>query len=123
MGGGEIQDGKPNSENSGHPYSTESVEIGNSVDEANRDNGDDILDKLKLTIEKINRMIWEGAEITMKEFTEWGKTLKEIVEGESESATRDNIDSKSKEENGSKDPGDPYMDADKESGSDYMPPN
>ena len=48
-------------------------------------------------------MIGEGAEITRKEFSEWGKTLKDIVEGEKESEAKDNIDNENEEENGSKD--------------------
>ena len=49
-----------------HP-NTESVEIENSVDEAIKDNTNDILDKLKTTIEKIKKITGEGAEITKKQ--------------------------------------------------------
>ena len=94
MGSGKIQDGKPESEKNGHS-STETVEI--------EWNGNDILYKLKTTIEKIKQIIGEGAEITRKEFSEWGKTLKDIVEGETESEAKDNIDNENEEENGSKD--------------------
>ena len=89
-----------------------------SVDEANKDNGYDILDKVKITIEKIKQMVGEGAEITKKQFTEWGQTLKEIVEGECESETKDEMDNKGKAENGSKDLTD-TMDAGEEYGSGY----
>ena len=123
MGGGKIKDGNPKSENSGHPYIKESAEIENPLDEAtvaNRDIGNDILDKLKSTIEMIKEMIGEGAEITKKEFTKWGKTFKEIVEGESKSKTKDDIDSKRNKGNGSKDLVDTFTDADEEYGSDYI---
>ena len=83
MGRGKIQDGKPKSEKIGQPKIKNNVQIESSVDEAtvaNNDNANDILDKLKSTIEKIKQKISEGAEITGEEFTEWGETLKEIVE-------------------------------------------
>jgi hypothetical protein len=115
VGMGEIQDGKPKSEKKGHPFSEESEEVENSVDEANKDNGNDILDKLKTTIEKIKQMIGKGAEITRKEFSEWGQTLKDIVDGEKESETKDDIDYKKEEEKGSKD-----EEYGKEYGSDYL---
>ena len=118
MGRGKIQDGKPKSEKSGHPISAETVEIKNSVDEDNNDNGNDILDKLKTIIKKIQQMIGEGAEIIKKQFTEWGKTLKETVEGETEPETKDDTDNKKKDSNGSKDLTD-TTDADEEYGSDY----
>ena len=66
-------------------------------------------------------MIGEGAEITKKQFTEWGKTLKEIVEGETEPETKDDTDNKKKDSNGSKDLTD-TTDADEEYGSDYGRP-
>ena len=37
--------------------------------------------KLKPTLEKITKVVKGGSEITKKEYTEWGKTLKKIVEG------------------------------------------
>ena len=65
-------------------------------------------------------MIGEGTEITNKEFTKWGKSLKEIVEGESKSKTKDDIDSKRRKGNGSKDLVDTSTDADEEYGIDYI---
>ena len=80
---------------------------------ANDDNGKDILEKLKSTIEKIKQMIHEDAEITRKKFTEWGKTLKEIVEEDNEVKIEDDIDSKTAEQ---------YVAiTDKEYGMDYSP--
>ena len=117
MGRGKIQESKPNSDKSGQS-STETVELKNSVDEANKDHGNDILHKLKTTIEKIKQMIGEGAEITRKEFSEWGKTLQEIVEGETEPETQDTMDNKRKQENDLKDLTD-TIDPDEEYGSDY----
>jgi hypothetical protein len=86
------------------------------VDEANKDNGNDILNKLKTTLDKIKQMIGEGAEIKKMEFSEWGQTLQEIVEGETEPKTKNNMDTKRKEKNGSKDLTDTK---DAEYGSDY----
>ena len=103
MGRGKIQDGKPKSEKIGQPKIKNNVQIESSVDEAtvaNNDNANDILDKLKSTIEKIKQKISEGAEITGEEFTEWGETLKEIVEGGSESNTKDDLHLNRKEETG-----------------------
>jgi hypothetical protein len=77
-----------------------------------------------LTIEKINKMIREGAEITKQQLIEWGKTFKEIVVGESESKTKE---AKTKEENEEEDADDTAPDeedaddedADEENGADY----
>ena len=75
--------------------------------------GNNIREKLKSTIEKIKQMISEGAEFTRKKFTEWGKTLKEIVEEDNEVKIEDDIDSKTAEE---------YVAiTDKEYGMDYSP--
>ena len=91
---GKIQDGKLKPEKIGHPTTTEPVRIEDK--EPVDDNENDILEKLKSTIEKINEMISEGAEITKQQLIDWGKTLKDIAVGVSESKT---IYYKRKEEN------------------------
>ena len=84
--------------------------------DANDKDGYKIIEKLKPTIEKIKKMVSGGSEITGKEFTEWGKTLKKIVEGKTDLKTKKDGVAKKKEQKGVED----LDDAVEEAGSDYM---
>ena len=72
VGIGKIQVGKPKSENR-EPKSRETVEIDESVDDAtdaNDEDGNNMLQKLKPTIDMIQEMVSGESEIKLKEFTE-----------------------------------------------------
>ena len=123
VGSGKIQDDKPKSEKSEHPTTTETVEIDYDPPVANDYIGNDIPDKLESTIEEIEEMISGGAEITKQQLIEWGKTLKDIVVGESESKTKDSKIKEEKEEDADNEDNDKKEDdeedADEENGEDY----